>query len=67
MKEHMEEQPYKITCTECSEDLEFESQVDIDLDLILQVHPCDCQEKQPSCLLCGKPLKSICIECDMSL
>jgi hypothetical protein len=42
VKSHMENQPYRITCSECGKDLEHDSTIDLIFDLELVVTPCDC-------------------------
>lgn len=46
LRKHMDDQPYSIDCFECGEKLEVEKKVDVDFDLLLDVHPCTtCMEK----------------------
>lgn len=40
LKDHMEEQPYKITCGECGDQLDCDVDVDNDFDLIITVNQC---------------------------
>ena len=43
--EHMERQPYFITC-KCGEELEYKRTIDKDLDMTLVVDPCEkCTEE----------------------
>ena len=42
---HIEEQPYAITCSECGADLNNSTKTDNDLDLHIEVDPCDCQKQ----------------------
>ena len=39
---HMEAQPYKITCSECGTALSHDTSVDGELDLHMEVDPCEC-------------------------
>ena len=43
VKSHMYSQPFKIKCKECGETIEYEREVNTDLDLILKITPCQCQ------------------------
>jgi len=45
IREHMEEQPYSATCSVCGKQLDYEQEIDRDLDLSLKVEPC------PKCCL----------------
>ena len=40
VKTHLENQPYAITCKECGGNLECDTSVDGDNDIILEVQPC---------------------------
>ena len=41
LKNHMMEQPYKITCYVCGNTIDVEdNEVDSDFDMYLKVHPC---------------------------
>ena len=43
VREHMANQPYDITCMECRRQVETETEVDGDGDMIVRVVPCaDC-------------------------
>ena len=42
IKNHMNEQPYEIKCSECGRDLNFDRKLDLDQDLTIEVYPCDC-------------------------
>ena len=42
IEEHMYSQPFIITCRECGADLEYQREVDDDLDLILKITPHTC-------------------------
>ena len=42
IKDHMDEQPYKIECSECGKELDKNSTIDSDYDLSVVVYPCDC-------------------------
>ena len=44
VRTHMENQPYKATCSECGSDIDLDTDVDQDLDLSFIVYPCSCQE-----------------------
>lgn len=47
VSDHMDSQPYEITCTTCGSKLDCSSTVDNDHDLKLYVEPCkDCLEEQ---------------------
>jgi len=39
-KTHLENQPYAITCKECGANLGFDTSVDSDNDVIVEVQPC---------------------------
>lgn len=40
VRDHMEDQPYKITCGECGDQLDCDSELDKDFDLTITVHQC---------------------------
>jgi len=42
VKAHMQDQPFDIRCAQCGENLSYKATVQSDLDLDIQVHPCDC-------------------------
>ena len=42
IKNHMENQPYKIECCECGKEVEKDTTVDGDYDLSVVVYPCKC-------------------------
>ena len=44
VKEHLENNPYRVECGHCGKQLEFASELDKDLDLIVTVYKCDCSE-----------------------
>ena len=46
LRNHMQEQPYKITCSGCGEALAYDIEIDSTFDLILKVSPCKCQGKE---------------------
>ena len=43
IKDHMESQPYKLTCAECGADLEFYMEMDKDFDISIEVFRCKCK------------------------
>lgn len=40
IKNHMDAQPYKITCAVCGDELGFDADVDSDYDMDITVHQC---------------------------
>lgn len=41
IKDHMTDQPYKLTCSGCGSDLGiYEDEIDGDMDLYLKIEPC---------------------------
>jgi ribosomal protein L31 len=40
VSDHMDDQPYQVTCSECGNSLDFSATVDRDLDLKLEVEVC---------------------------
>jgi len=40
IEDHMNQQPWKISCSVCGMELEFKSFLDGDLDLEIRVNPC---------------------------
>jgi len=46
IRDHMDAQPYGVSCMECGTKLDFDSTFDSDLDLFVEVEPCKtCMEK----------------------
>ena len=45
IEKHMYSQPFIITCRECGADLEYQREVDDDLDITLKIIPCPCQKR----------------------
>lgn len=43
IKDHMDDQPYSCKCVECGSNLDVNAEVDGDLDLKLEIHPCGCK------------------------
>lgn len=41
VKDHMDDQPWKIVCEGCGADLDYDAEIDSDLDLKLTVYPCE--------------------------
>ena len=41
VNDHMDRQPYEITCSVCEEKLTYEKQIDSDKDMMLEVAPCE--------------------------
>jgi len=46
ISDHMDSQPYSITCSRCGKDLEHTTDIDNDQDMKLQVEPCICIKKE---------------------
>ena len=46
VKDHMDDQPYNITCGECGGDLDFTKSIDNDYDLTICVSPCTCTKEE---------------------
>ena len=42
VKEHMMKQPLLLSCSQCGKDLIFNAKIDNDLDISIEVDPCDC-------------------------
>ena len=55
-RDHMEDQPYKIVCGGCGDDLEIASEVDNDLDLNITVYPCRNCSKEWLCIILKRNL-----------
>ena len=48
IQNHMDQQPYRVRCNECGEELWFEAKVDNDFDLTVEVEVCKhCREVKP--------------------
>jgi hypothetical protein len=41
IKDAIEDQPYSIKCAECGKLLKFTTYVDCDLDMLIDVEPCE--------------------------
>jgi hypothetical protein len=46
ISDHMKKQPYSCNCAECGQELEADTVVHDDLDLGIDVFPCDCQKQK---------------------
>ena len=46
IEDHMKAQPYDCICAECGEPITLDVKLDGELDMIVQVPPCDCTKQK---------------------
>lgn len=42
IRSHMYDNPYRVVCSECGDDLKYDVDIDHELDMRITVHPCRC-------------------------